>query len=747
MSNIKITDGVSVLLNVEGNTASSIAKYIPKLDNIALQVPAFADLLGRTIDKIPKGASIATGISIEEPVAISATNLKLTINAQVGGSIELIMHAEKDGKDEEKDEDETPLLESDPMEECPTFKRNQCYVAVALNASASAGLSGSRGKLNFGIEPGASVAFTCYRRCEPTPGQTTLGNLVQASIAGYTIPATLEDLRSMPEGAVATVEFNGSLKLSGSANLLSFANPLASVDLPADVGTLGVKAGGTITVSAAFEVSGGHQIRAHKVGANEVVLGYYRKNGFTSQFGVTASAGVTAGVGGGDLFSLVLEQISSSAKADQEALEDAKLSKKQISDIQAAVKAGIDRKLEVSLSDQFSFLKSHEAAFLYRISLDKLNAAGCEALANALRGDLKSLPDDDSPLPAGIARMKSVLSKTRETKTVFKINLLGIYNWFSISKLISSGRVMVDDDKGELNIVDKASASRVTGAANNFRLNDHGKRDLSRLLAESFLFTTAYTSSGGPMPDLSAIHTFFTMSHNTNLDDLKDWIALARTLDLEVPAAFDQVIGGKLGPGAVTAETGYTPALTPTLFLNADGKARDVTEYERIGREALLAVVHEEYRRFPFETFKKMKKVGITKSREFKDLFPHSNEVELETLGADYITIKWWADSMRGLGERLVEMRDYRQKNPHADLKNDKKFGKLRHRLADQMKHVAGNTQAGFGEAWGLVAMYLASGRGASANVRITNAKLPGALYAGDHGEKQALATAAGRPV
>src|ERR1039458_3598353 len=87
MSNIKVTDGVTALLEVQPNAISSIVKYLPGLDHIALQSPAFVQLLETPVDQVPKDAAIKAGISVQEPVAIDSKTLKLTLNADISGSV------------------------------------------------------------------------------------------------------------------------------------------------------------------------------------------------------------------------------------------------------------------------------------------------------------------------------------------------------------------------------------------------------------------------------------------------------------------------------------------------------------------------------------------------------------------------------------------------------------------------------------------------------------------------------------
>src|SRR5207253_581019 len=119
-------------------------------------------------------------------------------------------------------------------------------------ASMGARVKASSGKLNFGIDPGASATFTYYQRFEPTAGQTRFSTLLAESLANFTIPAAVEDLERMPVGSVATIDFSGRVRFSAGADLLAAVNPLASLELPAGVGEVSVSAGGKVTVSGSF---------------------------------------------------------------------------------------------------------------------------------------------------------------------------------------------------------------------------------------------------------------------------------------------------------------------------------------------------------------------------------------------------------------------------------------------------------------------------------------------------------------
>jgi hypothetical protein len=733
MSKIEITNGVSVLFDVQPNPISSITKYIPGLDHIALQTPAFVDLLEKPVGEIPKDAAIKTGLSIEQPVPIDAKNLKLSISAELSGSLGHIRSAGE----------HTPLLDSDPADEKITFEGKQCYMCVGLNASVSAGLKARASQFNFGIEPGTAATLTYYQRFEPDPEKTQFKELVGQAIAGFMIPARLDDLKSMPEGSVATVDHDGTLKLAANADLLALSNPLASLELPAGIGTVGVNAGAKVTVAASFEVTGGHQIRVHKCGPDQVTIGYYRKTGFNQQYGVTASAGVTADLGKTELFSLLFDKLAPNSGVDPDALKKAGLNGKQIAAIRDAVKAGIDRKLQVSLSDQLSLLSSHEAAFLYRVDLSKLkDTAGLE---RALHGDLRDFAGE------GIKEAKSIFTETGKRRIVVKFNLVGILNGFSVNELVTKGKIVVDDDKGEITVLDQASASRVRGLVNNFRLNDGGRQSLRRLLAESFLISAVYLASAKAAgPRLNVEHSFFKLSQSANQHVLEDHVALAHTLNLPVPKELDDLLHllDEFGLVMAEAKTSYGPETSESLFLDSDHHARRVDEYEEIGRQALLAVVRtgdiDDWRRIPCEDpvlFDQMNRIGNVNDVRFKALFSNlkNPDLQIRAIGTDFLTIRWWSDSMRRLGERLEEMRTFLASpaNKDINLKTNRRFQKVRDQLAAQLKHVTDNTSELFGEPWGLVAMYMASGGKAASSMRIMNAKLPGGLYLGEHGEPE----------
>ena len=117
---------------------------------------------------------------------------------------------------------------------------------------------------------------------------------------------------------------------------------------------------------------------------------------------------------------------------------------KYVREVPSALLEGGDirqlRKLELSVAAEFGSLAADEAAFLYEIDLTTLGADGKKAVHAALEGDLSGLADAGA-LPAGIREVRSILSRARASRFRVKVNLLGIFNFASVSQLPLNGTV------------------------------------------------------------------------------------------------------------------------------------------------------------------------------------------------------------------------------------------------------------------------------------------------------------------
>lgn len=708
MPTIKLNDRFGLDVNIQPAPLSAFTRYFQGLPALVAEGADLKTLGGLSLSD-PAITSLQTGLSFAEPVEIGREAPKLTVQAGVQGSFSVIAGG-----------DNTLLFAPDDYGDNIAIPGGACYVAVALTASAGASVAGAAGSLGFGAQSGAAVAITNYRQFPARQGPPTLLDALKESVAGFVLPASAGDLQAIPEGGVVTVDTQGSLKLSGTANLLAAVNPLATVELPSPLPALGVKGGASVQVGASFQVTGAYQIRAHRLDRNRVLLGWYRKHGAEVDVKAGANAGISANFGTTDLFSSLITAISGNAQADLKELQHAGLSSAEIATIQAAVTAAVDRKLELALSFELGALASDQAAFLYEVDLSTLADDGVAAIGRALASDLSGLCADETLLPAGIRTVRSIFTAIHQGKHTLTVSLLGIYNYISLSKLTLAGKVMVEPATGTLVITDTATADRVRSAAVNFGA-DADK--LRHVLAESFLITAAYRGSRSVVspPALKSSHLFFDLHDHTGPDQMRADVAVGAALGL-VPSGIPQGVT-EFGRTSVYAETQYDDALTSALFLDSDGRPRAPGEYENAGRGALQLLVPEggdqAYRRRPAIDDGLWTQMKATGQPGFAGLFPRLNTVAVGVLTADYTTIMWWATAMRETAEHLSAMRGQFPANP-----SDPQFQKLRAGLAEHLKEVAANTREEFGQPWGMVAMDLVSGRRADARILITGSRL-----------------------
>jgi hypothetical protein len=715
MPTIKLTDQLGLTVDAEINPDSSIAKYIKDLSKLKFPNLNFEELKNVTLDQVPV-KSLNTGIEFEQPVNIGVDDTELKIAAGASGSLRLLS-----ARDEQLF---APEVFGDPI----AIEPNQFYVGVGTSVTVSSNLTHKAGDLGFGFNAGSEITLTTYKSFDKTAGGAfpKFIDAVKESIGSFSIPGDLEDLTKMANGSVVAVEGNGSLKLSGSVDVLSFVNPLAVIDLPDPLGELKVSSGNAIKVGASFELSGAYQMRVHKTGNDKIRLGYYKKRGREFSVKASASAGVSVGVGKFDLIEPILKAISSNPKADIEELKKGGLTDAQIESIKKVVEAGISRKLELAVAFELSSQETSEAAFLFEFELNKLDEIGRKALHQGLDGDLSGLAANQQGLPAGVQLVRSIFTDVQKKRHAVKFNLLGIYNFISVSTLILKGRVLFEPASGEIVITDQVTASRIAASTLNFAADSE---KLRKVMAESVLITVAYKFSKlvtHPEAELAIAHTYFELHSKTDAATVRNNLDVFEALGLIKPSDRDSFLsaGTKFGRTTLYAETSYDDALVNRLFLN-NGSARSQDEYETAGRKAIALLVkrgeEDDFRRRPAiddSLWKEMSKAGQA-NLKFIDALKPLDVVALGAISSDYTVIKWWAQSMAEMGESLLELRKFLADNSGIDPEN-KMFKSLRKKLGSKLKSVASHTEAEFGDPWGLVAMDQASGGRAGAKALIT---------------------------
>jgi hypothetical protein len=645
-------------------------------------------------------------LSFNKPTNIGAQAVALKIDTGVNGTLSIFVPAA----------DKDALFNPDYFGDNIPVRLDERYIVVSLQASVAVGLGAPVDKLQFGFDGKSAVNLTYCQPFRLNPVTPPVLESIKQTLTLFSIPADLNDIEMMPEGSVAAVDSTGTMKFSGSVNLLTFVNPLASISMP--IGSdLKITAGGSIDVGAGYEFSGGYQIRVHRMLGSTFHLGFYRQRQQDFSITAKATAGITSSLDNNPLFQALLATISAQPQVDQNELAAAGLPQATINAVQSALQSAIDRTLSLSVSMELHDSTENDAMFLYEVDLAALTSDGRALLESALQGDLSGLVARDKAPPAGIRVLKALIQSGKTLKHAFKVNLLGIYNALTISSLVRNGTVAWDATTGEYVMTDSVNASRLGIDSANFGANSDKLRNV---LAESLLLTAAYRAGAcvSGQPELHARHTYFALSTSTNLDQL--WHDLSIGLGLgfaEAGTATGNLPAHirEFGRTTVLAEASYGDDAFTALFFN-NGRLRYPTEYDRAGRDALRFLTRPEdadgFRLRAAESdslWASMRANGNVQSAEFRHLFPDLRAEAVTVIGVDYINIVWWTEAMLKTGQRLQAIREYL--NQPGTGRTDPKFLELKHDLADQLANLGGRTRQDFGGPWGLLAMSLVATR------------------------------------
>jgi hypothetical protein len=713
--NIPITDGFGLDLQASLDPKSALAKYLQQPTGFSVLQQDLASLQDVPLIGFPL-KSTEIGLAFTQPTSIVATSPQFACSAAVAATLCVVTG----GK----------LFDPDPFDNPVEVPTGRAYLGLGVKTTLAPGVDITSGKVAFGFAAGSTVCLSHYQSFAATATAPTFKAALQASLQNYVIPLSPDDFAGLGIGDVATIEGTGTLQLSGTLNLLTSVNPLVSVTSAALPATIQVQEGAKIDISASLTITGDLQIRIQKVDAGTVRMGFCRKRGADFTVQVNPSVGITAGTTKVDFISAVLGAIGLNPFPSSDQLAEAGLSKEKQEIIDSALKAAIQRRLELSIQEELLARSSQETAFLYEISLDDLGPEGHNAIQDALRLNLSALSESGQSLPRGIREIQNLVTTTRTKGYRLKLNLLGIYNFASVSDLILKGSVLTDPASGEIVITDTATANQVSGAINFLANPDK----LRKVLAQSFLITAAYGCSGliAHPPSLKASYWHFDEHAQANRATMAANLNVLSTMGLISEAQEEQslALGTDFGRSTFYLTTNYDDALSQGLFLRNDGQPRARSEYEQIGRNAMELLIQpggeDEYRLRPLKNdaiWQQVKTTGGTAgnlAQVFPDLSPDS---QIPIIAGDYVLIAWWATTMANMGQSLSAAKRFVTADP-PPASGSPAFEKVQADLWHQMADVARDTHDRFSDPWGLLAMDLASGQKSVASARIMSSGL-----------------------
>ena len=603
------------------------------------------------------------------------------------------------------------------------LRADAAHAGLEVTGSLAPGVSGAAGDFTFGLDATSSVTIRFDKAF--SGAAPSLGGAVGQMLSGFVIPASVKDLCLLHPGDVCTVSGDGCLKLTAGFDIAAPVNPLASVKLPLNAGSIDVKDGVMAGVSASLTLSGAYQIRACGLAGGAVGLRFQKRKGATLRTDVTASASASVQVGGADLLAALMGAIAKS-QPDPKLL--AGLTGAETETFNAALQEGVNHAVQASLDLALSSTADDETIFEYEIQPGGLDAASTSAVNGALHGDLTALTG--LPPSAGVTLRTSVLTRMRSRGVTLKVNLLGIVNLISVSNLIGKCEILSDAASGTVTIKETAASQRI-GAITNAADRQEALR---KAIFESVLVTTTYRASGVvAMPDLHCANLHFVVRRDTNAATVRGYLNWFAALNLMAQGDVAAALSGYTGDQTSTCllRTELDDAACENLFF-AGGKLHEEAYYREFGRHALRALLHPdadeiEAARYRFlddpDTWARAVEIGPSPAlRQVIRLAatnPRFDQVLADVTG-DLYDIVWWAESMTLAGAALLGMRQFLNGRDPVGLKDDAQFQRNCQALQKLMLNVVAKSKARFGEPWGMVSLFWSAGspKGATASLQ-----------------------------
>jgi hypothetical protein len=711
MPDIQVTDQLDQpveSIKIDLSHPSSLVKY---LKTELLHLAVLPDFLANKDELLSQAAKKPIQFQAKAGHKFQLGNTKPEIDVTPGTQATIRVNASPGSE----------LFDGDPFHAAAKVPRQTGYVSVGFQGSLDLGVSGSDGDLTFGFDKTSTVSLEYLKAFTLDAGEPKLGEALGLTLSSYVIPADLTDLDDLEINDIATVSGSGSLKVSGGIKVSASPNPLASVDLPLGAGTVAVKAGATAGLSASFTISGSYQIRTRRIDADTIELSFLRASGTTLKADLSASAGITAELGGTDLIGTVLGAISTDPAGDKKLLAD--LSPAKVETLHDAVKGGLDHSLQASLNLILSASTDDQAAFQYEVKLQQLSLEANLAVHKALDGDLTllTLMEDNMQsggiLAPGVKMLNSVLSKTRDRGVTLKINLLGILNYLTVSELIRKSEILTDEVSGDVTIKETVTGNSITAIVEPMARNEA----LRKAIFDSLLATTAYRAGNAvALPSLNCEQMHFALNQKTNQQIMGDYLSWFVALGLVAIKEKKSILGGFFPGGSSTCvlRTLFADADCTAMFFGELGALRLAAYYLEFGRLAMRALLDPEHQAIDALRYKILddglwpkvvNEIGPTPG-----LGPlvgiGQDDPRVGVLIGDVFVITQWAKAMVEAGKLVQDMKAFVGKSDLKTLYENNHFKAKRDALQKNLAAMVKASTIRFDEPWGMVSLFWAAG-------------------------------------
>lgn len=669
-------------------------------------LPAFQQLAPLTLAAVPRAAFDA-GLKFSRDLPLPG-DLGLSVAANSTAHLTIV-------RDQGR-----ALDEGDPFESI-TLGQGETYLAFSFSASIEPGVSLDTGPLSFGFSKGVSHLWKIYRRF---PSEALFGASLAQMLHGFFIPSTRDELQLVPEDVVLVFAGSGSITTTASFSVAMPAAPLASLSLPGGQG-LNAQPGLSLSLAPSLTLEGGYQVRIRQIPRGEVEIGLYQNKSSTQSLSVSARAALPLRLGSFELTEQLIRVLSArqsvisreemfAALPDEE--DDFK-KQRRIERIEEQLRKAVNTKFEASARLSLSKTSSREPVWTYAVDPRVASPAADKAVNAALRGDFRDLIAN----PPGVRRLSSALAETEARSARLDINLLGLANFTSSTRLVMSSTVEFDDKDQITLVTDTSSVARLEALLLN--LGGDGRR-LRKLMSESFLIQAAYKASGLSVlpPAFKARHTYFEIHSNTSRGTMRDNLQALQALGLILPEQTASILdaNGQFGRTTLYLETAYDDDAIGRLFFDQLGP-RAQGKFEEAGRSALGALIAGDENRQLSARFaelspaadaiwERMKATGTPGLHQVFGIgaVGASGNVPLQVATSDFFAILDWAKAMGDAAQAAAQVRD--MLGGREVESTDPRFEAARQLLRRRLSAAVARTSNHFGDPLGLLMIHVASG-------------------------------------
>jgi hypothetical protein len=702
MATINITDSSSAIANatvldesVVGKTPASVIRFL-RSDVI--------DALNQPLNQVQLD-SLALGFSYLPSFPLAGGSATFTAGGILTGEIDLYQPAGS-GKP-------SPLFASDQFGSDIEMGSN-CYAALSFQLSPSFTPGGTPGAFTLSLASSASATAKLYLPFEPdaTGAYPTLKTSLETLLSSYKLPSTVSDFTGWLDGSVFTFDCQGSVSFAGEFDFLAAVNPTATPGFSSSACPIQISAGPSVSVGGSFTLSGEFQVRVWKQEAGVLQLGYYKKHGTSFSVSFDAGADANAALGKFDIIAKIYGVLGDTGQLDPAWLKT-NVPGAVADDVSAAYSTAVQTKLSIEVDAECDTSLTDQAAFSWKFDMRVADGSAQAAFLAALRGDLSQLLSG-SPLPAGVTKVGSVLDRISDAKHVFTFNFLGLFDHASVQEAVLDMSTKVSAD-GQLIITDEAHLTRLSADATPFVKG----ASLQKVFAEDCTATVGYAAAYGDLaPELHVKYSYYEYLRNAQASDLSIFLATAtQLLSSDIETDWTQVAQAKSASQSASflASLDYDCSTAKALFLNSAGTPRAVSDYETVGRQALLltpglglnpalvAVLSDD-----------AKWQAVRDAGAANNVYPllgadTTDPPQWAVVSSAWIThVTFWAPKMHSAGQALQAIAQYRQQHPNINPLDDADFRDRRQTFASQLKNAIQGAPM-FNDALGIFSMVQAA--------------------------------------